>query len=415
MELKCQVQQYAWGKLGKVSAVAEFAANGRPDEFCIDGTAPYAELWMGTHPNGPSMLTGQDAPSLADHIAKNPSMLGEDSRKAFGDNLPFLFKVLSVNKALSIQAHPDKKHAEQLHASHPDIYKDDNHKPEMAIALTDFEALCGFRPLSQIQASVKSVPQLAEVIGSDDADKLLKATKANYTEALKAAFASLIQCPKAKLEKSLKSLEEELDKKTCTTSTERLFLRLTFEFPGDVGCFVIYFLNLITLKPGEAMFLGPNLPHAYLSGDCIECMACSDNVVRAGLTPKMIDVKTLCSMLIYECPDDDKVEEAFKFKPVNESDHCLLYDAPVPDFSVAQLKAKVDGKAVKFPARKSASIVIIVKALGGAYCAFKKGQNEPYVQEGKVKKGLVVFLEADDVLEMASDGKEEILAYQAFC
>ena len=149
MELQCQVQQYAWGKVGSKSLAAEFAANGRPDEFCVDGTAPYAELWMGTHPNGPSIVKGQG--SLAEYISKNPNMLGQDSRKKFGDNLPFLFKVLSVNKALSIQAHPDKKHAEELHKASPDIYKDANHKPEMAIALTDFEGLCGFRPLSQIQ------------------------------------------------------------------------------------------------------------------------------------------------------------------------------------------------------------------------------------------------------------------------
>ena len=82
---------------------AELAANGRPDDFCVDGTAPYAELWMGTHPNGPSMLKGIGSPSLSEHIEKDPKMLGEESRKIFGDQLPFLFKVLSVNKALSIQ------------------------------------------------------------------------------------------------------------------------------------------------------------------------------------------------------------------------------------------------------------------------------------------------------------------------
>ena len=138
-ELKCVVQQYAWGKLGTKSLAAEFAASGRPDDFCINGTDPYAELWMGTHPNGPSMLKGQGAPSLADHIAKKPEMLGEKCRETFGDELPYLFKVLSVNKALSIQAHPNKKHAEKLHAERPDVYKDPNHKPEMAIALTEFE------------------------------------------------------------------------------------------------------------------------------------------------------------------------------------------------------------------------------------------------------------------------------------
>ena len=94
---------------------------------------------MGTHPNGPSLLKGVGGPSLADHIAKKPEMLGEKCRETFGDELPYLFKVLSVNKALSIQAHPNKKHAEKLHAERPDVYKDPNHKPEMAIALTEFE------------------------------------------------------------------------------------------------------------------------------------------------------------------------------------------------------------------------------------------------------------------------------------
>ena len=100
------------------------------------------------------------------------------------------------------------------------------------------------------------------------------------------------------------------------------------------------------------MFLGPNLPHAYLSGDCIECMACSDNVVRAGLTPKLIDVPTLCEMLIYQCPDDDKVEETFKFKAVSDSDNSSVYNAPVPDFSVAKLTAKKGAAKVRSSIRQ---------------------------------------------------------------
>ena len=104
------------------------------------------------------------------------------------------------------------------------------------------------------------------------------------------------------------------------------------------------------------MFLGPNLPHAYLSGDCIECMACSDNVVRAGLTPKLIDVPTLCEMLIYQCPDDDKVEETFKFKAVPDSDNSAVYNAPVPDFSFSKLTAKKGAAKVCFPIRQILSI-----------------------------------------------------------
>lgn len=158
------------------------------------------------------------------------------------------------------------------------------------------------------------------------------------------------------------------------------------------------------------MFLGPNLPHAYLSGDCIECMACSDNVVRAGLTPKLIDVPTLCEMLIYDCPDDGKVEDTFKFKAVADSDHSVVYDAPVPDFSVAKLVAP-KGKSVKFPTRKSASIVLVTDGEVGFYSVARKND----VKEAAVKKGLVLFLQAEEVLELKAEEKEEIEAYQAFC
>ncbi|BHF79545.1 hypothetical protein SprV_0702266600 [Sparganum proliferum] len=118
--------------------------------FTCEPSKPYAELWMGTHPSGPSKFADQSSENLADYINKDTSVLGTESVKLFGKTLPFLFKVLSVNKALSIQAHPNKKLAEKLHADHPDVYKDDNHKPELAIALSDFEALLCFRPLEEI-------------------------------------------------------------------------------------------------------------------------------------------------------------------------------------------------------------------------------------------------------------------------
>lgn len=84
------------------------------------------------------------------------------------------------------------------------------------------------------------------------------------------------------------------------TDKEQLVLRLEMQYPSDVGVIAAFFLNLVKLNPGEALFLGANEPHAYLSGECVECMATSDNVVRAGLTPKHRDVQTLCSMLTYK-------------------------------------------------------------------------------------------------------------------
>lgn len=100
---------------------------------------------------------------------------------------------------------------------------------------------------------------------------------------------------------------------------------------------MVFFLNYLKLNPSEAIYLGANEPHAYISGDCVECMACSDNVVRAGLTPKFIDVETLCSMLIYK---GEKPEEKL-FRPVEEDEYSKIFRPPVPDFAVAEIKVPI--------------------------------------------------------------------------
>lgn len=266
MELSCAVQTYAWGKLGGDSEVARLAARACSD-WRLEEAAPYAELWMGTHSNGPATLATEQR-LLSEHIAAEPECLGAKVRAKFGDQLPFLFKVLSVNKALSIQAHPDKRHAEQLHAERPSVYKDPNHKPEIAIALTHFEGLCGFRPLPEIQNYLATVPELRAVCGKCAA--LEAAAEDNYQHALKDCFESLMVCSKEVLVQQLDSLQARLSALAAPDSVSALFLRLHSQYPGDVGCFVIFFLNVLTLAPGESMFLGPNVPHAYLAGDCVE-------------------------------------------------------------------------------------------------------------------------------------------------
>jgi mannose-6-phosphate isomerase len=400
MELSCVLQKYAWGKIGSQSAAASLK-KGSDADFDIDPSSPYAELWMGTHPNGPSTLKASGE-LLSSHIAQFPETLGEKSRKLFGDNLPFLFKVLSVNQALSIQAHPNKEHAEKLFAERPDVYKDPNHKPEMAIALTKFEGLCGFRRLKQIKAFVEEVPELATVIGEENAQALLKASDDDYQDALKAAFSSLMKADKELLKQKLESLHSTLEKKSDKNEIDLLFLRLIQQYPGDVGCFVIYFVNYLKLEPGESMFLGPNLIHAYLSGDCIECMACSDNVVRAGLTPKLIDVPTLCGMLKYQCQDAEKL----KFKPVQETDVTTVYNPSVPDFAVA--KICLSSPSTPIPVRESASIVIVISG-EGKLVTTNDGSEIPLV------KGTVFFAPASQKLEVEKLGPGDLVMYQAFC
>jgi len=412
MELSCSVQQYAWGKIGKESRVAQLAVNAA-EGFQIEEDATYAELWMGTHPNGPSTLS-ESGVQLSEYLAKNPEALGSKLRAEFGDKLPFLFKVLSVNKALSIQAHPNKTHAEQLHAERPNIYKDPNHKPEIAIALTEFEGLCGFRPLSEIKTFLQEVPELKSAVGNK-VDDLISSDGTNYKEPLKDCFENLMNCDPDVLKKNLQNLDSRLA--SSDDSTSYLFKRLYRQYPGDVGCFVIYFLNFLRLQPGEAMFLGPNVPHAYLSGDCIECMANSDNVVRAGLTPKLIDVPTLVSMLDYECSPP----ESRKFDPTKDSiDSCMEFDPPVLDFAVARYVVPGDANNFSLKKRESVSIIIVTEG-SGKYLASNEVTNkggltvvEPFAT-ADVTAGSVLFLPAEKVLEVFPEDCAKLVLFQAFC
>ena len=169
--LKCSVQTYGWGKVGNSSTVSQLASlNGDID---VDPKVPYAEYWFGTHHAGPSSIRSNDGTAdetLGAWLSRNKDALGlmsERSDCVIDDNfcgLPYLAKVLSISKCLSIQAHPDKALAEKLHAERPEVYKDANHKPEMAVALTPFEAMCGFREVSEIVEFVTNVPEFRAVL-----------------------------------------------------------------------------------------------------------------------------------------------------------------------------------------------------------------------------------------------------------
>nr|ACO11183.1 Mannose-6-phosphate isomerase [Caligus rogercresseyi] len=380
MELEGVVQNYAWGKLGSESAVADLC---RGD---IQGDLPYAELWMGTHPNGPAKIkaTGQSLKDFIDGFEDKARLLGKEPHRAFGGALPFLLKILSVRKALSIQAHPNKELAETLHASRPEIYKDPNHKPEMAVALTEFEGLCGFRPLEEISTFLSEVKPLREAVGEPHASALCE----GKSGALKDAFGALMQCESKVIKAQLDSM---ISPNYEIPHLKDLFIRLHAEYPGDVGCFVIYFLNLVSLQPGEAMFLGPNLPHAYLRGDCVEVMATSDNVVRAGLTPKLIDVPPLLNMLIYEPTRD------VRFFPKEENPHSTLFDPPVKDFVFVRIFFPGEGGSFSKPIpRDRASFFITPRGPGNA-------------------KGQILFLKAGGSGELSFWKEESLRAFQPFC
>ncbi|XP_077297025.1 mannose phosphate isomerase [Arctopsyche grandis] len=403
MELQCSVQNYDWGKLGHESEVARLAAICSKS-ITVDESKPYAELWMGTHVNGPSFVVDTDE-SLSVWLQRNMDSLGSDVRKEFGDQLPFLFKVLSVRKALSIQAHPNKKHAEELHISRPDLYKDPNHKPELAIALTPFQAMCGFRSIDEIQYFLKELPELQTVLGEELCKNLLSADSDNKVY-LKEAFRQLMQCDTTIIDKTLieflKRAEGE-SKEYQDKFLYQLLKRLHSEFPSDRGCWCIYFLNYVILKPGEAIFLGPNVPHAYLFGDCIECMACSDNVVRAGLTPKFIDVPTLIEMLIYESQAVDNII----FKPITEDAYTKVWRPPVKDFAVAE---------IRIPANSTSSYNTIMRPSASILLVISGNAKVSDSLETDIVRGSVLYLKASRQLTITKkDDSEDLIIYQAMC
>jgi mannose-6-phosphate isomerase len=285
------------------------------DDFLVDESRPYAELWLGTHGNGMSYVTIDDddnknsndnknnnSPrheSLQDYVARNPSLHCGQSE------LGFLLKVLSVRKVLSIQAHPDKALAAQLHAERPSVYKDPNHKPEMAICLSDtVRAMCGFRVVDEIQQHVREYPELQHVLGAPLVARVLAwqpGNDVNEKELLRTLFHAYVAAPAEVLATHVDALVQRLRQlRGGGTELQRLMLQLAEQFPGDCGIFAPLLLNVVELTTNEGLFINANEPHAYISGEILECMACSDNVVRAGLTPKLKDVPTLVHMLTYQ-------------------------------------------------------------------------------------------------------------------
>ncbi|RLN87687.1 hypothetical protein BBJ28_00003652 [Nothophytophthora sp. Chile5] len=336
---------------------------------------------MGTHPNGPSRVVREDgeAPQLLSDWIRTHAGAGDD---ASGD-LPFLFKVLSVQKALSIQAHPDLKLARELHEKFPQIYKDPNHKPEMTIALTRFEAL---------------------YVGSLCLDIALAVAQRLITQQDEASLREFFRCfvytDADKVAAQIRVLRARLEVATELSALEKLVLRLDDAYPGDIGCFCPFLLNYLTLEPGEAMFLSANEPHAYLSGDCIECMACSDNVVRAGLTPKFIDKETLHSMLTYRTGKPRVYKGEIQGGGISR-----LYSSPVPEFEVEAIELK-PRQRYALPARTGASIVLVISGSGSTV------EPSGAADGWQMSKGRVYFLPKGEILEIQG-GDEGLAAFRA--
>jgi mannose-6-phosphate isomerase len=389
---------------------------------------------MGTHPSNPSKDV-QTQRTLLDLVQDNQALMGTEINEKFGQKLPFLFKVLSIGKALSIQAHPNKKLAGQLHARDSKNYPDDNHKPEMTIAITPFDGLCGFRPLAEISHFFSTVQALKKLVGEKEAEEFQSAVMGKETsekkadeeankKALQKVFGSLMNSKTEDVEKASKELIAEAEKEGAEFAggggpsndgqeLADLVVRLDKQFPGDVGLFVLFFLNYVKLEVGEAMFLKADDIHAYLSGDIIECMAASDNVVRAGFTPKFKDVDTLISMLTYSYApiSEQKMDPidypyvTFNATAYSSGSAATLYDPPIEEFSVVKTDLKKKGAKATFEQIAGPSIFI---------CTSGNGKISVGPKSEDVKPGYVYFVGATAEVVLESDDTE-FTTFKAFC
>ncbi len=361
------IQDYAWGSRTSINQLFDIE---NPDN------KPQAEIWMGAHPNGCSKIVENgEEQLLSEFINLDKSgilTLGTDTQ--FGE-LPYLFKVLAAESALSIQVHPSKEQAEigfqkEEQAGIPRTaghrnYKDPNHKPELVYALTSYQAMNGFREIADVvalfdKASVQAIQSIVDTfkasIDETGLEVFFSALLSLEGEVKEAAVAELLAFAKAHKNDPLFSL----------------ILELSELYPGDIGLFAPLMLNVITLQPREAMYLDACTPHAYLKGTGLEIMANSDNVLRAGLTPKFIDVEELVKCTIFK----EKQASTLLANPIDQ-DGGLFYPVPVDDFKFAVFE-DIIGLTLR---TDSAEILLALDAevtlthLSGEEVTFNKGES----------------------------------------
>jgi len=351
-KLEGKLQYYDWGGH---SFLSQLLSIPNPTQ------RPMAEYWMGAHEQASAelMAAGDHKIRLNEYIRSFPDQtIGSVTWDRFG-GLPYLLKILDVKDMLSIQVHPTKENARKefalenkkgvgLKESHRN-YKDENHKPELMYALSEFWLLHGFKSKDLLRSALNRVPELNFLAPEFEKGSY----EGMYRVVMEMKQDNVDRLLRPLLERIIPAYQDNLLQKSNEDFwSARAALTFNRGQHIDRGIFSIYFFNLLNLHPGEAIFQDAGVPHAYLEGQNIEIMANSDNVLRGGLTPKHVDVRELMKHIVFSETIPNRIEAR------KVSDHEIVFPTPAPDFELSILRLR-EGEALLAEA-KGAEIYFVV-------------------------------------------------------
>ncbi|MFI1972875.1 mannose-6-phosphate isomerase, class I [Streptomyces cinnamoneus] len=375
------VRPYAWGSTTAIPDLLGTPPTGEPQ----------AELWMGAHPGAPSRVDRGTGPApLGEVVAADPEgELGEETVRRHGPRLPFLLKVLAAAEPLSLQVHPDLDQAragfaleEARHVPHDAphrTYKDASHKPELICALTPFEGLCGFRApdaTADLLAAL-AVDSLKPYVDLLHAHPESAALREVLTAVLSAEPASMADTVTEAAAAAGRLAGEEGPHRAAYAA----YASLARHYPGDPGVIAAMLLNHVRLAPGEALYLGAGVPHAYLEGLGVEIMANSDNVLRCGLTPKHVDVPELLRVVRFEATPPGVL------RPEADDDGAEVYETPAAEFRLSRHVLAAGGAARPLDARTPQILLCtsgtaVLRGEDGAELSLARGESA-FVRAGE--------------------------------
>lgn len=401
---------YAWGSR---DALAQVLGTRRTGE-------PQAELWLGAHPGDPAEIAKATPTrrTLIDLIESDPDRYGID-----GGPLPFLLKVLAIGAPLSLQAHPNLEQAREGYAREEAAgtprdardrnYRDPNHKPELLVALTEVRALTGFRPLGEVRKDLALLAAEARGAGMfDDAEALDEAAmrlRGSEDEALRRDFIEWAFSDDERVRRVLDAMVETLpiaappQNDGLDAARVQALLEIADRYPGDSGLLVSLLLHHVVLQPGESVYLPARQLHAYLGGVGVEVMAASDNVLRAGLTEKHIDIPELCRVIdAAELPDP-------RFPCTRVSPGLVAWRAPVPDFTL--MRARVWDPESSRPSHADVAASVSIDARAPLVLIAIDGRVRVERLSGEldevasVRRGQSLYISAGAAVELTGSGE----------